>query len=277
VVSGRRAKADRRGARERVREEALERAEEGEARGCLICRRSDGGFTSSEHIFPESLGNSDLVLPNGVVCDRCNNEVLAPLDQTLCEFPPIMMRRTMLSVPSKAGKVPTTRVAQGSIENIGPGAIRLDSNNDATPMIREVGRSEDGVHLRFDWSGRRMTHRYGSELSRAILKIALECAWIDRGPDEALGHSFDHLRSAVLGEPRDGFVALGKDGDPEHFGLGATYQIVPLENGDVRVPIAAKFFGVIVMTDSRLVEAPPSFDPSRFDVIPFTPAHYRRR
>jgi hypothetical protein len=29
---------------------------QGAQRGCLFCRESDGGFTSVEHIFPESLG-----------------------------------------------------------------------------------------------------------------------------------------------------------------------------------------------------------------------------
>lgn len=38
--------------------------------GCIFCRRHDGGFTSREHVFPESLGNEEVVLPRGVVCDR---------------------------------------------------------------------------------------------------------------------------------------------------------------------------------------------------------------
>jgi hypothetical protein len=51
---------------------------------CLFCKSSDGDFTSREHIFPETVGNTDLaMLPPGVVCDRCNNGPLARLDKAL--------------------------------------------------------------------------------------------------------------------------------------------------------------------------------------------------
>jgi len=87
-----------------------------ERRGCLFCKRKDGGFTTQEHIFPESLGNTELVLPPGVVCDRCNNEKLSTLDQTICDFMPISLRRTMLGIPSKAGKIPGFRFSEGTID-----------------------------------------------------------------------------------------------------------------------------------------------------------------
>src|SRR5207249_1700021 len=95
--------------RAELKQAFLVRAKEGEARGCLVCRRSDGGFTTVEHSLPESLGNRDVTLPNGVVCDRCNNGVLSDLDQSLAEFWPLKIRRTFLGVPSKAGKIPVTR------------------------------------------------------------------------------------------------------------------------------------------------------------------------
>src|ERR1700755_1925849 len=69
-------------------------AEEGRARGCLICRRSDGGFSSVEHILPESIGNTEKILPVGVVCDRCNHGPLSQIDRALGGFLPIEMMRT---------------------------------------------------------------------------------------------------------------------------------------------------------------------------------------
>ena len=49
--------------------------------GCLFCRQRDGGFSSEEHIFPESLiGDADR-LPKGLVCDRCNHGPLSQLDE----------------------------------------------------------------------------------------------------------------------------------------------------------------------------------------------------
>jgi hypothetical protein len=43
----------------------------GTERGCLICREPDGGFMSEEHSMPESLGNRDIILPNGGSSWRC--------------------------------------------------------------------------------------------------------------------------------------------------------------------------------------------------------------
>lgn len=100
-----RLKTERRAERYQRREQrrlARERgAEDGARRGCLICRRSDGGFTTEEHIVPESLGNSEKILPYGVVCDRCNHEVCAQLDEALCTFMPIQMLRTLRQQPTK--------------------------------------------------------------------------------------------------------------------------------------------------------------------------------
>ncbi len=138
-----------------------------------MCRAGDGGFTSREHPFPESLGNTDILLPAGVVCDRCNHGPLAVLDQTICDFMPIKVRRTMLGVASKAGSVPSTRSSTGVVEHIGPGELRFNQNS-RRDMLREVFRDGDRVRLHADLrGGRRMTPRYGSELSRSLLKMAL--------------------------------------------------------------------------------------------------------
>jgi hypothetical protein len=136
---------------------------------CLFCLKSDGGFTSREHALPESLGNQDLILPPGVVCDRCNTTTLSELDQLLCDFFPIKMRRTMLGIESKAGKVPTTKVMTGSVEHIGPNSLRFNQNG-TKPLLWEAGRDADGIHLRMEASGGgRMTPRYVAKLSRAVL------------------------------------------------------------------------------------------------------------
>src|SRR4051794_3129220 len=87
-------------------------------RGCLFCRNSDGSFRSQEHVFPESLGNKTLVLPVGVVCDRCNNGPLAQVDKALCDFMPIAMRRTTLGIQSKSGVVPQFRYFQGAVRHV---------------------------------------------------------------------------------------------------------------------------------------------------------------
>ncbi len=220
------------------------------------------------------MGNEDIVLPGGVVCDRCNNGTLSKLDQALCEFPAVKMRRTMLGIPSKAGTVPVTKFSEGAITNVGPASLRFDPHT-RFPMLREVERRGDLVKLEFNWSGgRRMTPRYTSDLSRALLKSAFECAWLDHG-DVVLEHRFDHVRSAVLGQPRDGFLVVGRQCDPDHALGSLTYDLVSDDAGTWRIWVVAEYFGIFLATDSRLAEPVSDFPPDAVTVLPFTAAHSR--
>jgi hypothetical protein len=245
-------------------------------RGCLFCRRSDGGFSSREHVLPESLGNTELVLPPGVVCDRCNNGVLASADKTLCEFFPLTMRRTLLGIRSKAGTVPETRFMKGRMASPAPAHIVIDVPNakDST-TFQETGRSGGLVHMKLEMKGgHKMTPRYCSDVSRALLKAAFECAWLDHG-ELMLSEEFDHVRHVVLGEPRNGFLALGRTGDPEHNGLQVTYGFWG-PPGAQGMWVAAKCLGLDHFTDSRLaVPAEPDLLGEYAMVFPFTVADAR--
>ncbi len=57
--------------------------------GCLFCGNQDGGFTSEEHVIAFALGNttksglvaSELVIPPGEICDKCNRRRLSLRDK----------------------------------------------------------------------------------------------------------------------------------------------------------------------------------------------------
>ena len=49
---------------------------------CIICCKSNGGFNKPEHIVPQGLVKSNLIL-RGVVCDVCNSRFGGTLDSTL--------------------------------------------------------------------------------------------------------------------------------------------------------------------------------------------------
>lgn len=239
--------------------------------GCLVCRRTDRTFASREHPFPESLGNADLVLPAGVVCDDCNHGPLSVLDQALCDFLPVKMRRTMLGVRSRAGRVLTTKCVTGSIEHIGPSALRFWPSG-SRDMLREVTRTGDAVHLKFDLAGgRKLTSRYGSSLSRALLKIGLEVAWLDHGM-RMLGRPYDHVRDAILDRPRDGFVVIAKKGNPDSERLSLTYDFAA---DGAEMWIVADLFGVTLATASKLAKAPVELL-ARTSAIEFTTSDWRR-
>lgn len=190
-------------------------------RGCLFCRLGDGGFTSVEHILGESLGNTEHILPKGVVCDRCNNGALADVDKALVEFGPIAQFRTFYGVPNKAGKIPKLSMVRETIEHR-PGddgtdpTIIVTSKIKGRRPIKEVEQYPDG-RTRFTMTtsgGRAFTLRLASELSRSLLKMALEVAWLRHGGEVVLGAPFDHIRRAVLGEVRDGYVAVARTSVP---------------------------------------------------------------
>jgi hypothetical protein len=227
--------------------------------------------------LPQSLGNSDLVLPPGVVCDTCNSGTLSLLDQGLCDFGPLKLRRTMLGVPSKAGKVPTFRYAEGTIEYQAPingGEPTLILRNPSPKFgLREVERFTDG-RVMFEWNGsgggRRLTPRYASDLSRALLKAALECAWIDHG-EMALESRFDHVRAAVLGEARDGCLVLGNKCNPDRSDGALTYQ--PIHEDDVwRMMVWVQLHGVYIGTDSRLASPRGAVPEDLVTLVRFTTA-----
>jgi hypothetical protein len=200
------------------------------------------------------------------VCDRCNHEALSVLDQTLCEFMPFAMMRTFRGIPSKAGKSPKFRFAQGTVEH-SPGAEGSDptlviNSNSPKGILKEVERFANGrVKMELNGTGgRRMTPRYASELSRALLKSALECAWFNYGA-LLLEPQFDHIREAVLGQPRDGFFTIGTEANVASLDATLTYTLVPYKGDTWRMPVEVKYCGISVGTDSQLRTLPTNFPP----------------
>jgi len=57
-------------------------------------------------VIPESLGNTTLVLPPGVVCDGCNNYFSREVERPFLESEPIASVRFQQALPSKRGRVP---------------------------------------------------------------------------------------------------------------------------------------------------------------------------
>jgi hypothetical protein len=74
---------------------------------CLFCFNEGTSFDREEHIIPESLGNDDLVLPFGLVCDSCNQYFGSKIEQKVLSQPPFVVERVAAAVKSKKGKYPS--------------------------------------------------------------------------------------------------------------------------------------------------------------------------
>ena len=97
---------------------------------CLYCKESDVPFTSVEHVIPESLGNQGfggtppMVLPKGVVCDKCNHEKLSALDAALIGFPPISLTADALWRPFQERWVSKYQAEQREAQDVRTGENR---------------------------------------------------------------------------------------------------------------------------------------------------------
>jgi hypothetical protein len=96
---------------------------------CLFCHRDDRPFTAQEHPFPEGLGNQEIVLPPGIVCDPCNHGPLSQLDQAFLDFPPIAFIRVTRGISTKSGSYPVSRWGNAVVSQTGPDNIHVRTNS----------------------------------------------------------------------------------------------------------------------------------------------------
>jgi len=250
-------------------------------RGCLFCLESSGGFTAPEHILPETMGNKDKVLPPGVVCDRCNHGPLSVIDEALSEFHPVKLWRTLHGVRTKSGKFPTVALTNGSITYLpspSPGTdpiLSIRSNSPKRPILERSELQDGRVSVEGVFSGGRpLTPRHASQLSRALLKIALELFWLD-DPVAAFSPDLNHLRLAVLGAPRDGFFAV-IEGTSDLTALHSRVTYQPHRTADDRIDVVVifQYKGVVAFTDTKHTALPTVPEGIRANAVSFTVAEH---
>lgn len=161
---------------------------------CIFCRQTDGGFSSEEHIFPESLAGDHTVLPQGFVCDRCNH-TFSRLDEELMHFGPIALQRLLLLPFNKKGKFPSARIGKLRVEKTKPRLLRVSDVTGADP-ITNVKRLDDG-NFRFTLNAGPVKPDW-RRLARALVKIGLELLAFKQGHARACSPEFEMARRFVL-------------------------------------------------------------------------------
>lgn len=161
---------------------------------CIYCLTISATFTSEEHVFPESLGNDELVLPKGYVCDKCNNEVLAQLDNALLKFEPVAMLQVQFVPYTKDGKLPKANFQNLSMERTSPRNVTVKAKD-------KTGRPKNKKHLGDGWysftvemKGKRFSPKL---LGRALYKIALGMVALSQGHEQACSPKFDAVRNFI--------------------------------------------------------------------------------
>jgi HNH endonuclease len=164
---------------------------------CLYCLSTEGTFESEEHVFPESLGNDEIVLPKGFVCDTCNNVALSSLDKALLEFELVAFLQVQFVPHTKQGKLPQANFQDMTVKKVKPRQIVFTSK-DGKDHIEEKQPLEDGrqsftmqgTMRKIDWK----------LLGRAIYKIALGTVAFLQGHEEACSSKYEASRNFILGK-----------------------------------------------------------------------------
>lgn len=200
------------------------------AQGCIFCRRHDGGFTSREHVFPESLGNETVILEPGIVCDRCNNRPLADVEQALIQFPAVGFLRVLLGHTNKKGERPVMRWNNATVSSLAENEILINAENPAAfRIVEHVGPWVHGK-LNFTTGGSVSATRY-RKIARALWKTTLECAYLDHG-EMIYETRFDEVREMVVGaRPASGFIVFPKKGPAPTTEVALTYQFLNTDLG----------------------------------------------
>ena len=73
---------------------------------CIFCKENSTETKGVEHIVPESLGNSEHVMPKGTVCDKCNNYFSLKIEKPTLENDFFKELRFRNNIQSKKRKYP---------------------------------------------------------------------------------------------------------------------------------------------------------------------------
>ncbi len=182
---------------------------------CIFCKCDSTTSKSVEHIIPESLGNTTLILKPGIVCDKCNNYIAREVEKPFLEYSGIRHLRFEEGVLSKKGRISELQGIMSddngkttvTVNRFPALPFPIYSGNPLMFTIREgITPSKTGkIYLpKFDSN---YSLPDGSVLSRFLGKIALEFMALRLSEyPEGIEYLVDHIQLDELRE----HVRLGK-------------------------------------------------------------------
>ena len=163
---------------------------------CIICRNNKGTFSSIEHIFPEALGNTELILEKGLVCDNCNSTLLSQLDDNLINFSPVAFLRVQFVPFTKEGKHPFANFQNMDIKKTRANRIDIRAKDKSAKFGKEQIK-DDLYKFNFSFTG---GHFDDKKLIRSLMKIAYEAIVREKGREFIFHNRYDSARNLILGD-----------------------------------------------------------------------------
>lgn len=157
---------------------------------CIFCKSTTGSFTTREHILPESLGGGDWsILPDGLLCDNCQNRFGSSIEQQALVDYPFSLFRVFLSIPTKRGRAPWFNSWEGIIKaSLQPGLIGYEPSGSFKNAIEDGRKSQ--IRL--------LAHPLKPQMvCRFLLKMGLEVVAADN-PQAVFDEKFDKARNFAL-------------------------------------------------------------------------------
>ena len=232
---------------------------------CLFCKLDTKDSVSIGHIIPESLGNTDHILPRGWICDRCNNYFARKVEKPFLDSLFAISTRSIMGVPNKRRRVPPTKALHPHSRTI----VDLTRSEYGWSAGVAPGQDEDR------WIQSMMTSKGGSlyvpipdlpeansETARFIGKVALEvlaARWrdVEDWNDELVDHTaLDQLRDYVrLGTPATAWpIGIRRIYDREHRFNGHAFEDFEVLHEWMIIPTAGgEYFCVVTIFGVELV------------------------
>jgi hypothetical protein len=179
---------------------------------CIFCKTESSESKSVEHIIPESLGNLRYTLPQGMVCDKCNNYFSRKIEGKMLEQTYFKNLRFRQKIDSKKGRCP---IENGVLLTLGSDIkIQIDRNSGNHRVSNVRINTEDfekilnSNQMFVIFPSPDLPERNDLIISRFLGKVGLELLASTPVPEKALNEfvidnpDFDLLRNFVrYGKP----------------------------------------------------------------------------
>lgn len=210
------------------------------AKQCIYCLETTGTFNSEEHIFPESLGNDELILPKGYVCDECNNGILAILDNYLLKFEPVAFLQVYFVPYTKQGKLPEANFQNMIIKKTHPLHIKVVAKDKTGNPKNEKNVGDGWQSFNLQMRGKTFDPK---QLARALYKIALGMVAFDKGLEQACDSKYNAARELILNNQNfPNNLLMCTEGQPK-----PQVQVTAHHNMPDGTPSAISIYGLIFM------------------------------
>jgi len=171
---------------------------------CLFCKQKVDSTSGIEHIIPESLGNKNLFLKRGIVCQKCNCK-LGKLDDNFIHHSYNVVFKLNQNFITKKEKLPSTLFKDIVLMKNPNGTIRVAKSKkhkkeDEVFEIKKNGTAE--YLLRFHQDINPLL------ISRFLAKVGIETLFFQRN-EFAFKNRFDNLRNYAIGKGDITFFKFG--------------------------------------------------------------------